>query len=456
MQAVTSFDELDKEQFMVNQSYYSEVERALEGNQPESERLAARLLENPELGFREQKTAAILVEALASTGARIQTGLALTGVRAELGPAGAPSIFLVADMDALLTPSVEGGVAHSCGHHAQMTVMVAAFKALVAARVHEREGVRLVFLGVPAEEYLEMEFRLGLRAEGKVRFLSGKQELLRLGMFNDASVVLKYHSMPDQPGRVATVNGTLNGFIAKRASFIGKSAHSGAWPEKGINALNAASIAMLAIHAQRETFRDDDHIRVHPVMKSGGLTVNTVPDLAVLETYVRGASWAAIQDASAKVDRALAAGAVAVGASVRIDNSPGYQPFRPDRALGEVLGGAARSVVDPALIDYHDQAYASDDIGDVASLVPTCQLGFSGFTGTIHGPDFCPVDPVRAYHEPARILAAAAFELARDGGALAASIRAGFKPVFGLEEYVASLEALFESRTLSWDTARAL
>jgi len=442
---------------MVRTGLRDDVEKALALGADEAEALARRLGARPELGFREEATARALIEELAPTGARIETGLAVTGIKAELGPAGAPAIFLVADMDAILTPGIEGapgssgGVAHACGHNAQMAVMAAAFKALAAARVHEREGARIVFLGAPAEEYLEMEYRLGLREAGRIRFLSGKQELLRLGAFDDASVVLKYHSMPDQEGKAATVNGTLNGFIAKRASFLGKSAHSGAWPEKGVNALNAASIAMLAIHAQRETFRDDDHIRVHPVMKNGGLTVNTVPDLAVLETYVRGASYSAIMDASAKVDRALAAGAVAVGASVRIDDSPGYQPFRPDAALGEVLGRAAREVADPALIDYDDRSFASDDIGDVASLFPTCQLGYSGFEGTIHGADFRAVDPVRAYREPARILALAALELAMGGGALAASIKAGFRPVFGRDEYVRSLEALFSSRTLSWD-----
>ncbi len=428
-----------------------EVQGILRLESAGTEALASRLRANPELGFRENATAAILAEALSVSGARVRTGLALTGVMAELGPAGAPAIYLVADMDAILTPGVEGGVAHSCGHHAQMTVMAAVFRALAAAGIPEKEGVRIVFLGTPAEEYLEMEFRLSLRSEGKIHFLSGKQEMIRLGLFDDACVVLKYHSMADSPERVATVNGTLNGFMAKRASFIGKSAHAGAWPEKGINALNAASIAMLAIHAQRETFRDDDHIRVHPVMKSGGLTVNTVPDLAVLETYVRGASFASILDAGVKVDRALAAGAVAVGASVRIDNAPGYQPFRPDPALGEVLGRAATSVLDSAAIDFSDKSFASDDIGDVASLVPTCQLGYSGFCGTIHGPDFAPLDPERAYHEPARILAAAVCELAQNRGTLALSIREKFRPVFGREDYVASIEKLFSSKTLVWD-----
>ncbi|HUW69377.1 MAG TPA: amidohydrolase [bacterium] len=430
---------------------WNEVEQALSQGAAETELLARTLFDTPELGFREHKTAGILIDALAGTGARIDSGLAITGVRAELGPPDAPAIVMLADMDALPTAGTPGGVAHSCGHHAQMAVMVAAFKALAVARVPEREGIRLVFLGTPAEEYVEMEYRMRLREEGRLRFLSGKQEMIRLGLLRDATVALKYHSMANRDNMIATINGTLNGFMAKRATFMGTGAHAGAEPERGVNALNAASLAMLAIHAQRETFRDDDHIRVHPIMKSGGTTVNTVPDLAELETYVRGASWEAIRAASAKVDRALAAGAIAVGARVRIDDAPGYHPFRPDARLGEVLGAAAGTVVDTAHIDFQDRSYASDDIGDVAALVPTCQLGYSGFSGTIHGADFMCADPVRAYHEPARIMASAALRLALGGGAIAVSIRSAFMPVFSVDEYIDFLESLFISRTLAWN-----
>jgi len=435
---------------MAVDSGFGAVEAALARGAAGMESLAADLAAHPELGFREERTAALLAKTLRETGARVESGIALTGIRAELGPAGAPAIYLIADLDAILTSGAEGGVAHSCGHHAQTAVMVAAFRALAEAGVPDREKVRLVFLGTPAEEFLEMEYRLGLRAQGKIRFLSGKQEMIRLGALDEACVAIKYHSMSDSPERVATVNPFMNGFLAKRATFLGRSAHAGAWPEKGINALNAASLAILAIHAQRETFRDDDHIRVHPILKSGGTVVNTVPDQAVLETYVRGASWPAILEADSKVDRALAAGAIAVGASVRIENFPGYRPFLPDSALGEVLGAAAGSVLPQEAIDFRDRFFASDDIGDVAALVPTCQLGYSGFSGTLHGADFRVSDPVRAYREPARILARTAFELARDGGAKALEIRKGFKPAFTKEEYLRSMEELFASRTLSW------
>lgn len=411
--------------------------------------LAEKLRTTPELGFFELNTADILAGELEATGARVTGNLARTGIRAELGPPGAPAIVFLADMDALLTQGAPGGVAHSCGHHAQMAVMLAAFKALAAAGLPEREKARILFVGAPAEEYVDLDRRMALREKGALRYLSGKQELIRLGVFEDASVVLKYHSMSDSPGRQATVNGTLNGFMAKRAEFIGQAAHAGAHPEDGINALGAATIALHAIHAQRETFVDSDHIRVHPILSEGGTTINSVPSRALLETYIRGASHDAIVTVAEKVDRAFCAGALAMGASVRIRNTPGYQAFHPSPAMGKVLGEAAQAVLDRKSIDFEDSSFASDDIGDVASLVPTCQLGFSGFRGTIHGADFAPSSPERAYLAPAGILLRAAFALAENGGAKAASIKEEFVPSFSREAYLASLDAMFTESSFS-------
>lgn len=416
--------------------------------------LGERFRAIPEAGFREWKTAALAAEELAAAGAKVETGLAVTGVRGSVGPEGGPELVLLADMDALPTPGV-AGVAHSCGHGAQMAVMLSVFRALARAGVAEREGFRLVFLGAPAEEYVDLEYRLALREKGGIRLFSGKQELIRLGAFDRAAAVLKYHSMSDEASRQATVNGTLNGFMCKRATFLGKPAHAGAWPERGVNALNAAAIAQLAIHAQRETFRDEDHIRVHPILREGGTVVNTVPDRAVLETYVRGASFDAILDAASKVDRALAAGAVAVGARVRIEDLPGYQPFRPSAALGEWLGRAALRELPKEAVDFADVSFASDDIGDVASVAPTCQLGCTGFRGTIHGPDFEPADPRRAYVLPALILARTALSLLADRGSAALEAKAAYRPRFTREEHAAAVEALFADRVLSWDPAAA-
>ena len=43
------------------------------------------------------------------------------------------------------------------------------------------------------------------------------------------------------------------------------------------NALNAATMAMTAINFNRETFRDEDSIRIHPIITKGGEAVSAVP-----------------------------------------------------------------------------------------------------------------------------------------------------------------------------------
>ena len=101
----------------------------------------------------------------------------------------------------------------------------------------------------------------------------------------------------------------------------------------GINALNGAVVAMAAIHAQRETYRDRDTIRIHPIITQGGVTVSSVPADVRMETYVRGASVDAFLAASEKVDRALRAGAMAIGGSVDITTLPGYLPIQSDERM---------------------------------------------------------------------------------------------------------------------------
>jgi len=231
--------------------------------------------------------------------------------------------------------------------------------------------------------------------------------------------------------------------MAKRAEFFGKPAHAGAHPEDGINALSAASLALQAIHAQRDSFRDEDHVKIHPILSEGGAVVNIIPAKAVIETYVRAWNQTAIADAAQKVDRSFRAGALALGAALRIFNTPGYQPFFPNPALGEILRKAALQFEAPDRIDFADRSNASDDIGDVACLVPTCQLGCSGFTGAIHSKDFEPSDPLRAYLRPAEILLRTAQLLLDNEGETARRIIKEFKPRFFKTEYLATVESMF-------------
>ena len=74
-----------------------------------------------------------------------------------------------------------------------------------------------------------------------------------------------------------------NGCVVKTIRYIGKASCGGA-PHMGINALYAANIALTAINAVRETFREHDTIRVHPIITQGGVQVNVIPADVRLET----------------------------------------------------------------------------------------------------------------------------------------------------------------------------
>ena len=69
------------------------------------------------------------------------------------------------------------------------------------------------------------------------------------------------HSMNLPDGKKALIGAKGNGFVGKRVRFIGRESHAGAAPDKGINALNAAVLAINNINAQRETFPESQKIR---------------------------------------------------------------------------------------------------------------------------------------------------------------------------------------------------
>jgi metal-dependent amidase/aminoacylase/carboxypeptidase family protein len=223
--------------------------------------------------------------------------------------------------------------------------MLGAAVGLIRAKARDHLSGKVFFLGTPAEEFIEIEERLRMREQGKIQYLGGKQELVRLGYLKDKHLCMLVHAHSGLTQRKMLFGGRTNGFLAKSIRFHGKPAHAGVSPHEGINALNAACLAIINIHAQRETFREDDQIRVHPIITKGGDVVNVVPYDVRMETYVRGARLEAITDANAKVDRSILAGADAVGAKVAIQNIPGYLPLIQNPAMSQIAKSNALALV---------------------------------------------------------------------------------------------------------------
>ena len=247
--------------------------------------------------------------------------------------------------------------------------------------------------------------------EGKIAYLGGKQQLIYEGVFDDIDMAMMLHSETDAPCDRIVVDGPAGGFIGKGVTFLGKEAHAGGAPWDGINALNAASLAIMGIHANRETFRDEDRVRVHPILTKGGDLVNTVPADVRMESYVRAASISAMQSANEKVNRSIRGAAYMVGAEVDIREIPGYLPMEQNTDLSGLLEANARQLAPGLSVEHGHVFCGSTDMGDLSYLIPVIQPTITGFSGAAHSKDFRITDKNLAYILPAKLMAATVIDL---------------------------------------------
>ena len=415
--------------------------------------LAKTILQNPEPGFRETKTSDLVARKFAELGMPFRAGLALTGIRSDLiGGTAGPALAILGELDSLIVnehpyANPDTGAAHACGHHCQIAMMFGAAMALMQPDVLSALSGRLAFMAVPAEEYIEIEYRDSLRRQGKIEFLGGKPELIKLGEFDDIDMAMMLHTTSNQEDKKLCISGTNNGTVAKRIQFIGRGAHAGGSPHLGINALNAATLALTAIHFNRETFRDEDTIRVHPIITKGGEAVSAVPADVRMETFVRGRTLEAIMDANGKVDRAIKAGAMAVGASVNIQTIPGYLPLNQDKSMSDVFEANSVDLVGKDNVGHVSHRTGSTDMGDISHLMPAIHPYVGGASGLGHGADYVVEDYSLAVVTAAKALAATAVDLLADGAERAGNIISGHRPEMTGDEYLKFMRGLASEET---------
>ena len=418
------------------------------------------ILHHPELGFKEYGTAELVAKTFGELGLPYQSGLALTGVKAMLkGARPGPTLALLGELDALVVfdhplANPETGAAHACGHNAQIAGLVGAAMALVETGAASDFDGDLAFVAVPAEEYVEVEYRTKLADGGKIEFLGGKPEMIRIGALDDVDMAIMIHTSGSADDRKSRIPGSSNGCVVKLVRFIGQASHAGAAPDKGINALSAAMLALSGIHAQRETFRDADTVRVHPIITRGGDLVNVIPSDVRMETYVRGKTNDAILDADGKVDRALRAGALALGAKVEIRTIPGYMPLLNDPALTEIFRANASALFGEDQVAEGGHRTGSTDMGDISHIMPALHPYIGGATGQAHSKDWRIVDPELAYLGPAKALARMAVDLLhRDAGRARQILNEAEAPMTK-EEYLTHQRAINHLEVFDGGTAR--
>ena len=415
--------------------------------------IAKTILKNPEPGFRELKTAKLVAEQFAAMGMQPRNGLAITGVRADAsGSAPGPTMAVLGELDSLIVgehPHADPitNAAHACGHHCQIAMMIGAAMALTNNDIVQNLAGRIAFMAVPAEEYIEIEFRDGLRQAGKIEFLGGKPEMVRLGEFDDVHLAMMLHTTSNPAEQQICISNTNNGSVAKRIQFIGRAAHAGGAPHLGINALNAAMMAMTAINFNRETFRDEDSIRVHPIITKGGEAVSAVPADVRMETFVRGRSLESLMDANAKVDRAIRAGAMAVGADVKIQTIPGYMPLQQHKGMAEIFRANAVDLVGEDNVGYVNHRGGSTDMGDISHLMPVIHPYIGGAVGLGHGATYVIEDYSLAVIKGAKALAYMVIDMLGDNASQGNSIVGGQRPDMTIPEYLKFMRNLASEET---------
>lgn len=401
--------------------------------------LGNKLFENPELGYKEFNTKKIIKDFLKDIQLSSYEEYAITGLKATIGEGDGIHLGLLCDMDAIPTlnhplANKKDHAAHSCGHNSQMAIMLGAFKAIYDSRILEEIDGKVSLIAAPAEEFVDFDYRLNLIKEGKIKAFSGKQNLIIEGAFDNIDVVLASHGN-NLEGKKIETDIAANGFIAKTAIFRGKSAHAGAYPHMGKNALNAAILSLNAVSLLRETFQDNDHIRFHPIIKNGGTAVNTVPDEVVVETYVRGANVKAIIEVDEKIDNAFIHCAKALSCQCEINNIPGYLPSNYYSPLAEYIVRNAKHLIDEEDIINGGRTFASDDLADVSNLVPVIQIGYSGFSGDFHSWNFNIKDSEMAYIIPSKLIAMTILDMLRNIEDFKSGLL-GFKPIMTKEAYI--------------------
>jgi amidohydrolase len=415
---------------------------AIDARRATIEQVGRDIFAAPELGFKEQRTARLLADHLNQLGLRCETGLGVTGVKGVVeGGAAGPTVAVIGELDSLLVwehpvHDASTGAAHACGHNAQVAAMLGAAYGLIDSGVLPSLAGRVAFMAVPAEEFVEIEERLRFKSEGRLEFLAGKQEMLRVGAFDDVDMAMMVHATTNPNEKKLGVGGTTNGMVAKFVRYVGLASHAGGAPERGINALYAAHVALAGINALRETFADDDHIRVHPILTRGGDVVSAIPADVRVETFVRGATAEAIQNAHRKVDRALQAGALALGARVEITTVPGYLPMTQDPRMMQIFRRNAEALVSAEEVGPVGHRSGGTDMGDLGHIMPVLHPFAGGASGASHGADFAIDDYEAVSVTPAKAMAMTVIDLLGGDATGARQVLEGFTARFTKDTYV--------------------
>ncbi|MBM9468932.1 amidohydrolase [Nakamurella leprariae] len=368
------------------------VEAAVRAVSTDLTMLATALAADPELAFDEHRAAAAATALLEHAGFTVDRGVGglATAFRATAG-SGSLVVAFCAEYDAL--PEI----GHGCGHPLIAGSSLGA--AIGLAAVAGQLDVTVQVIGCPAEEHG-----------------GGKAVLLERGVFDGVHAALMVHPAPEEfsANPVGTTSQAAGRF---RAVFTGQAAHAAAAPHLGRNAMDAATLAGVAIGLLRQQLADG--LRVSAYVVSGGAATNIISDRAVVDFECRALLLEDYLELERRVRLCFDAAALATETTVAItETEPRYEPLRQHEGLGALWSSAIGELGHPV----HRAplpGLASTDMGNVSQRIPSLHpwLPLPGVQAVIHSRDFAAQAATPSAH---RAMLDAAVALARTAAGAAA------------------------------------
>ena len=324
--------------------------------------LSHRIHAHPELAFEEERAAGWLSDALDEAGFRVERGVCdlSTAFRARAG-SGPLHVAICAEYDSL------PDLGHACGHNVIAASAVGAGIGL--ARVADDVGLTVTVMGTPAEE----------NGGGKILLLDG-------GAFEGAHLAMMVHPAPLDAVEPATL-----AFQQFDVHYHGKAAHASAFPERGINAADALTVAQTAIGLLRQHVHQTD--RIHGIVLRGGEAPNVVPAHTCARYVVRARSIHDLRHVRERVMRCFEAGALATGARLELANEAlAYSEVAHDRDIADHY---RRNILElgrklPDLGPTAERFAGSTDMGNVSLAIPSIHptIGLDSLPAVNHQPEF--------------------------------------------------------------------
>ncbi|OGW10984.1 MAG: hydrolase, partial [Nitrospinae bacterium RIFCSPLOWO2_12_39_15] len=289
-------------------------------------------------------------------------------------------------------------IGHGCGHNISGVASVGA--AIAVSKVIPKTGGSVVALGTPAEE-------IGV----------GKIAMIKAGVFEGFDAAMMAH-----PSSKRLVSRIFLGLIRLNLNFKGKPSHASAYPEEGVNALDAVIQTFNSISALRQQLRSD--VRIHGIITDGGAAPNIIPEKASASFYVRAKDLNELYSVKEKVLNCARGAALATGCELTIEEGADMNaPLKLNKALADIYRRQMEFLGLKEDDFPMDKNAGSSDIGNVSQVLPTIHPHILLKRGiNIHTREFADAtitgDGKNAIMEGAKTLALTALELIMDKEAM--------------------------------------